>query len=517
MSDIHILWVDDEIELLKPNILFLEKRGYQVGTATNADDALDMMEQESYDLIFLDENMPGLSGLDALSHFKQIAPTVPIVMVTKSEEENIMDRAVGAKIADYLIKPVNPNQMLISIKKHLHEKALVKAGTTSAYQSDYSAIADLVDSAQDWEDWASIHRKLSEWRLSLLDAKTPNMLELHGQQLQSANSAFGKYIKREYAGWFAEGANGPLTSPRVLRERVFPSIDAGEHVLLVVIDNLRYDQWRVLRSALSPQWQVEREEMYYAILPTVTQYARNALFAGLMPLAIERLHPDLWVGELDPEGKNVHEFELLTRNFQRLGKNYRVGYYKGTSLEGTPLGEGDLSPLTNNDLTVVVYNFVDMLSHARSDMQIVKQLASDANAYLSLTRSWFEHSDLYRFLLKVCELPVRLMITTDHGSIQVRKPLRVVGDRESSTNIRYKMGKNLAYDERAVYDVTQPATVHLPQNNVSSRFIFALGEDYFIFPKNFNAYVRRYRDTFQHGGVSLEEMIVPFASMRAHK
>ena len=515
MASAKILWVDDEIELLQPHILFLQKKGYEVYTATNADDALDKVESEHFDLLFLDENMPGLSGLEALTHFKRIAPTLPIVMVTKSEEEDIMDRAVGAKIADYLIKPVNPSQILISIKKHVHERELVSVGTTSAYQNDYSQLGDFINSASTWEDWKKIHLQLSEWRLGLLSANAPDMLELHMQLQLQANVAFGKYIKRNYASWFKNVGSGPVTSPRVLREYLIPYLDAGEKVLLLVIDNLRFDQWRMIREMLSPTWRVEQEETYYAILPTVTHYARNALFAGLMPLEISQIHPDLWVGELDEEGKNIFEAELLQRNLQRMGRKFSMQYYKGTTLDNTPFKDGDFQQLLATDLTVLVYNFIDMLSHARHDMQIMKQLANDAHAYLSLTQSWFKHSDLYVFLQKLSQFPIRLLITTDHGSIQVKKPIKVIGDRETSNNMRYKLGKSLSYNDRELFACINPAEVHLPQDTMSSRYIFATGNDYIIYPNNFNTYARMFKDSFQHGGVSLEEMIVPFVALRS--
>ncbi len=513
MSNVNILWVDDEIELLRPHIIFLEKRGYTLATATNADDALDMLERSRYDLVFLDENMPGLRGLEALGHIKKIAPTVPVVMVTKSEEEDIMDRAVGAKIADYLIKPVNPNQMLISIKKNLHGKELESAGTTSAYQSDYRHLAELANKASTHKEWEEVHRQLCDWRLSLLDLNAPDMLSMNVQQQYSANAGFTKFIRRNYKRWFTDEGDKPLLSPQVLREKVFPRVDAGEKVLLLVIDNLRYDQWRMMRSMMSSHWRVDNEDLYYSILPTVTHYARNALFAGLMPRDIEKLLPDLWVGESDSEGKNIHEEELLRCNAERLGKKYQIGFYKGASLDGMPFKNGDYSPLQQNDLTVIVYNFVDMLSHSRHDMDIVKKLANDEHGYLSLTQSWFKHSDLLNFLEKAKSLPLRLMVTTDHGCIQVKKPVRVLGNRDTSTNLRYKMGKNLAYNEREVVEFVRPSDIHLPQANVSSRFIFAPENGYFVYPNNYNQYVNIYRDSFQHGGVSLEEMIVPIVSL----
>jgi two-component system response regulator containing pglZ domain len=509
-----VLWVDDEIELLRPHILFLERKGYQVHTATNADDALDIVERSPIDIIFLDENMPGLSGLEALSHFKRLNPTIPIVMVTKSEEEDIMDRAVGAKIADYLIKPVNPSQVLISLKKHVHERELVSAETTTAYQTNYLQLGEAINSALTWEDWQRIHLQLSEWRISLLSVNAPDMLELHGQLQRQADVAFGKYIRKNYARWFKDVRSGPVTSPRVIREYLLPYLEAGEKVLLLVIDNLRFDQWRMLRETIAASWRVEQEKMYCAILPTVTHYARNSLFAGLMPLEISKLHPELWVGEQDEEGKNIYEHELLLRNLQRIGNKSSVQYYKGATLDGTPLKDGDFRKLLEADLTVVVYNFIDMLSHARHDMEIMKQLANDANAYLSLTQSWFKHSDLFTFLEKLSHYPVRLLITTDHGSIQVKKALKVIGDRETSNNMRYKLGKSLAYNDKEVFACINPAEVHLPQTTMSARYIFALGNDFLIYPNNFNNYARLFKDSFQHGGVSLEEMFVPFVSLR---
>ena len=512
---VSILWVDDEIEFLKPHIIFLEKRDYQVSTATNGVDAIELVGAQNFDLVFLDENMPGLSGMETLSQLKELKPHMPVVMVTKSEEESIMDQAIGSQIADYLIKPVNPNQILLSIKKHVHKHTLVSEKTTSDYQQAFGKITQQISQANTFDQWVSLYRKLAQWGKQIEESSDPSVGEIFSFQMNEANSEFGKYIKSNYLSWFlANSEEKPLMSHNVLRNLVFPTIDKGSKVLLVVIDNFRYDQWVAIQDLLTPYWRVEKELVYSSILPTATQYARNALFSGLMPKEIQDIYPDFWVSEEGEEGKNIFEEQLLTKHMQRLGKDYKLYYDKvGVIKSNSPIAS-NLKQILQNDLTVLVYNFIDMISHARTEMEMMRQLASDEAAYLSLTRSWFKHSHLYTLFKDASEMGVRLIITTDHGTIRVQNPVKVIGDRATSTNLRYKLGRNLNYNPKQVFEVRKPEEAHLPKTNVSSSYIFALGNDFFAYPNNYNHYVKYYRDTFQHGGVSIEEMLIPYIELK---
>lgn len=512
---VSILWVDDEIEFLKPHIIFLEKREYQVSTATNGADAIEMVGSQNFDLVFLDENMPGLSGMETLSQLKELKPNMPVVMVTKSEEESIMDEAIGSKIADYLIKPVNPKQILLSIKKHVHSLTLVSDKTTSDYQQAFGKITQQISLANSFDEWVSIYRKLTQWGKQIEESNDPSVAEIFSFQMNEANNEFGKFIKTNYLSWFSGSSQSkPTMSHNVMRNLVFPSLDSGNKVLFLLIDNFRYDQWVAIQDLLTPYWRVEKELLYSSILPTATQYARNALFSGLMPKEIQDIYPDYWVFDEEDTGKNLFEEQLLTKQIQRLGKDYKLYYEKvGTIKSNSPIAS-NLKQILQNNLTVLVYNFIDMISHARTEMEMMRQLASDEAAYLSLTRSWFKHSELFTLIKEASEMGVRLIITTDHGTIRVQNPVKVVGDKATSTNLRYKLGRNLSYNAKQVFEVRKPEEAHLPKANVSSSFIFALGNDFFAYPNNYNHYVKYYRDTFQHGGVSIEEMLIPYVELK---
>ncbi len=507
---ITILWVDDEIDLLRPHILFLQNKGYQVITATNGYDAVEMLKENSVNLIFLDENMPGMTGLETLTELKAINSVVPVVMITKSEEENIMDQAIGSKIADYLIKPVNPNQILLTIKKNTESLRLVTEQTTSLYQSKFSQLGWDINMAGTFEDWILIYRQLVYWDLELEKLNDKGMHEILQTQKIDANNNFARFIRNQYEGWFGKQSDRkPLMSPNVLRQEVFPMIKQQKTVL-ILIDNLRLDQWYTIAPVIGQYYKPDKETLYCAILPTVTQYARNAMFSGLMPLDIIKVHPEYWSDEDEEEDShNLHEQELLKKQLQRLGLPYSLSYEKISNEKQGKRVADNLHDYLNSDLSVFVYNFVDSLSHARTNVDVIRDLAASESGYRSITKSWLEHSSLLDIIKQLAEENVKLVITTDHGSINVSNPVKVLGDRDSSSNLRYKQGKLLNYEAKSIFEIKDPYSIRLPKLNVSTSYIFATNYDYMIYPKNYNHYVNFYRNTFQHGGISLEEMMAP--------
>ena len=508
MNKITILWVDDEIDMLTPHILFLEEKQYEVVTCQSGQDALEALAGQRFDIVFLDENMPGLSGLDTLNEIKLRDASVPVVMITKSEEEYIMEEAIGAKIADYLIKPVNPNQILLSLKKNLDHSRLVSQKTSASYQQQFQKIAMDLSMVNSFEEWASLYRKLIYWELQLEEIEDSGMFEILESQKTEANSQFGKFIERKYEGWL-HGEDKPVMSHTLFKSWVVPELDKGP-TLLVVIDNLRFDQWYAFEDTLGAFYRKEKEESYYSILPTATQYARNAIFSGLMPSEMEKQHPDLWKNDTDEGGKNLFEDKFLAAQIRRLGLDLNWEYHKISSLkQGRNLAQGFKSQ-KDNDLTVIVYNFVDMLSHAKTEMEVIKELASNDKAYRSLTQSWFKNSPLLEIIQQAQMMGLRLIITTDHGTINVKQPSKVIGDKETSLNLRYKTGRSLTYEERDVVASQNPGDFYLPKITMSSSFIFAKNDLFFAYPNNYNHYVSYYRNTYQHGGVSLEEMVIPF-------
>lgn len=512
-----ILWADDEIELLSPYTIFLQQKGYRVVTANNGVDAIELARQEQPDIIFLDEMMPGLSGLETLVEIKRHLPMVPVVMITKSEEENIMDMAIGEKIADYLIKPVNPNQILLCLKKHLHQKTIVEQHASSSYRQEFQDIAARINMARSVDDFYSIHRDLVRWELEL-ESSDSSMREMLLMQRREAETCFARFIKQNYIKWFEpNAAQRPLLSPDLMKTRVLPLLDKGEKVCLFVFDNLRYDQWKVLQPMLSDNYDTENESLYTAILPTATQYARNALFSGLMPLQIKEMFPDLWVEEGDEESKNQHESELIGTFMRRYRRSFSYDYCK--------INESDFAERMirkfksqkedkNPDLQVVVVNFIDMLSHSRTESKMMRELAADESAYRSLTASWFRHSPTLDLLRQIAKMGYTLVLTTDHGTTRVRNAQSIVGDKNTNTNLRYKVGKALSYKSKDVVSFDHPQQVGLPAPNLSSSYVFCTADDFFAYPNNFNYYVQFYRDTFQHGGVSMDEMLVPVVTMR---
>ncbi|MGK0386849.1 MAG: CheY-like chemotaxis protein [Patiriisocius sp.] len=513
MGDIKVLWVDDEIDLLKPHIMFLEKKNYKVTKAQSGTEALEEIKKTVFDIVFLDENMPGLTGLETLAEIKEMNASLPVIMITKSEEEYIMEEAIGSKIADYLIKPVNPHQILLSLKKNLDHNRLISEKTTSNYQQEFRKIAMDLSMVNSFDEWADMYQKLVYWELELEGIEDTGMFEILESQKTEANNQFCKFIDKNYPKCFDGSIEPPTMSHTLFRDKVAPELKKGSPTLLVVVDNLRYDQWKAFEPFIANNYKKNTEEMYYGILPTATQYARNAIFSGLMPSDMETLHPDLWLNDTDEGGKNMYEDKFLAAQLKRLGLNLDWSYHKISSLkQGKRLAENFKSH-KNEDLTVLVYNFVDILSHSKTEMEVIKELASTDKSYRSLTQSWFKNSPLMDIIQQAAQLGFKLMITTDHGTINVKNPSKVIGDKNTSSNLRYKTGKSLTFESKDVLAAKDPATVQLPKINMSSSFIFAKGDLFFAYPNNYNHYVGYYRNTYQHGGVSLEEMVIPFATL----
>ena len=513
MTTGHLLWVDDEIEMLRAHIIFLEKKGYDVTTVNNGNDAIEECRKRNFDLVLLDEMMPGITGLETLQQIKEISPSTPIVMVTKSEEENIMDQAIGQKIADYLIKPVNPNQILLALKKNIHKKQIVTEVTQTGYRKDFQDIAMRIMDCNTLDDWKDIYRRLVRWELELSSADS-GMTEMLQMQKEEANNAFAKFVRKNYLSWVAPGTTQrPLMSPDIFKSRVFPAVNNGEKVFLVVIDNFRYDQWRTLAQDIGEMFDID-EDMYMSILPTATQYARNAIFSGLMPEQIERLFPDLWVDEDEEEGKNINEEPLVRTQIERYRRHDTFSYHKINDSAGAERLIERLSELTKNDINVVVVNFIDMLSHARTESKMVRELANNESAYRSITLSWFRHSVMGELLKALSQTDSTVIITTDHGSIRASKSIKIIGDRNTNTNLRYKLGKNLNCQSKEVFVVKNPHEAQLPAPNLSTSYVFATGNSFLAYPNNYNYYVSYYKDTFQHGGISMEEMLIPLVTLK---
>ncbi len=512
-----ILWVDDEIDSLKSQIIFLKNKGYEVIPFTNGYDVLEHLKTNNADVILLDESMPGMTGLETLAKIKEMKPTIPVVMVTKNEAENIMEEAIGAQISDYLIKPVNPNQVLLSLKKLIDSKRLVSEKTTIEYQKDFRNLFMALNNSPNVDEWKDLYKKLVFWEIEMSKSDSAEMMEVFNTQKNEANTEFFKFVSKNYIDWIkSKSADKPVMSHDLFERKIFPFIQAGKPTFMVLIDNLRYDQWKAIEPVISSYFTVQQEDMFFSILPTSTQYSRNSIFAGMLPADIEKKFPIEWKNDEEEGGKNLHEKTFLLNQVKRLGgANLKVDYIKVTNNESGKALEDNIHNHLRNDLTVIVYNFVDMLSHARTEMEVLKELASDEMAYRSLTVSWFEHSPLFRALKKIADKDIQLIITTDHGTTRVKTPSKCIGDKSTTTNLRYKHGRNIQYEAKDVLAITRPADAGLPAPNVNSKFIFAKEDVFLCYPNNYNYYVNYYRNTFQHGGVSLEEMIVPILHLNS--
>ena len=502
----RILWADDEIDSLKAHLIFLENKGHNISPVNSGNEAVEEFQKNNFDLVFLDENMPGMSGLKALEEIKKLNPNTPVVMITKSEEEMIMEEAIGKQISDYLIKPVNPNQILMVIKKLFDGKRLISETNTLSYQQNFRGISNDLNNSMDLSEWIALFKKLNFWELQL-EMSDENMYEIFDMQKEEANQLFSKYIDKNYVELLND--NEHITSHNLLKKKLFPKLD-NESYFLIVIDNLRHDQWLIIKPVIEELFEIEKEEIYCSILPTTTQYARNSLFSGLMPQEIKNKFPDKWVDEEENEGKNLHEEFFLNENLRRNSIGGKFSYNKITNLSKGKKLLSNFNNLLQNNLNTIVYNFVDTLSHARTEMEVIKELAEDESAYRSLTLSWFKHSPLYEMMKRISESSSKVFLTTDHGTIRVKNPTKIMGPKQTNSNMRYKVSKNLSYNKKHVMESLNPHEIMLPKNNLSSSYVFAKENNFFIYPNNYHQFATLYNDTFQHGGISLEEMLIPY-------
>lgn len=508
----RILWVDDEIELLRPHIRFLSEKGYEVETATNGEDAVDMVRDSSFDLVFLDEMMAGMGGLKTLAEMKDLRPALPVVMVTKNEEESLMEDAIGVKISDYLIKPVNPSQILMACKKFLEGRRITGEVVSKDYIQEFNAISRALMNDLSYEEWIDIYTRIVEWGIELDQHTDLGLKQTLSDQTRESNLAFGKFVERNYRNWVEETTHRPALSHEVVDRYLIPELQSNKSVVFFVIDCLRLDQWLMMESLLHEYYTISKE-YYFSILPTATPYSRNAIFSGSFPSDLELRFPELWEkSEDDENSRNRYERQFLDKLLERrkITLKPEPKYVKILDPEFGRSIESNINSYAQTKLTSIVVNFVDMLAHGRSDSSLLKEIAPDESAYRSLTRSWFVHSSLFGMLKTLSRNKgVTVMLTTDHGSIRSLRGSKVLGDREASTNLRYKYGRNLKCEDKAAIFVKNPLEFKLPKRGVAVNYILAKEDYYFVYPTEYHKFLNQYRDSFQHGGVSMEEMILP--------
>lgn len=511
----RILWVDDEIEQLRPHIILLGERGYQVETASNGEDAVDMAADGGYDLILLDQVMPGADGLSTLERIREVAPSVPVVMVTKSEEEELMEEAIGKRVTDFLTKPVNPSQVLSACKKIIEGKSIVEKKLPQDYVAQSNQLRSLLFAGPHWRDWIEIHRILSEWDLELDRHKEAGLDQAQRDQRREFNLEFGKYIETWYPRWLRDEDPPPL-SVDLVANYLYPLLASRRQVFFIVVDCMRLDQWLSIEPLLTDYFELKRD-YYYSIIPTATPYSRNAIFSGLFPSEIAQFYPGLWSEGADEErSRNRYEKELLDNQLRKMGLKFKLEpkYVKVVKAsEGEELVQ-KVASFAQIPLVSLVVNFLDLLTHGRSESELLKELAPDESAFRSVMRSWFEHSTLFEILRFLSKRDFVVVLTTDHGSILGTRGTRAYGKRDTSTNLRYKYGDNLNCDPKEAILIRDPTEYKLPKLNISTNYIVAKEDYYFVYPTHYHEYLSRYRNSFQHGGISLEEMILPVITLK---
>jgi len=511
-----ILWVDDEIDLLRAHLKLLENKGYVVETATNGEDAIEIVRKGSIDLVLLDEMMPGIGGLKTLSAIKALDAALPVVMITKNEAESLMEEAIGSKITDYLLKPINPTQVLMACKKILAGRKIAGEHLSRDYVQEFQQISRELLGPIDYKGWIDIYAKLTAWDIDLDEHPDLGLRQTLLDQRREVNAEFAKYVEKNYRSWLQSDSNRPNLSTDIVRQYIVPELKGKRSVFFFVIDCLRLDQWLIMERMLSDFYSMERN-YYYSILPTATPYSRNAIFSGLFPADLERRFPEIWKsGEDDESSRNRHEHQLLDDLLSRSGITLKPDskYVKILDTEFGRQIENNIASYVNSKLTAIVVNFIDMLAHGRSDSPLLKEIAPDESAYRTLTGSWFQHSALFGMLKTLSrQKNVVIYLTTDHGSVRCMRGSKVVGDREASTNLRYKYGRNLRVNDREAVYVKNPEDFRLPRGSVTTTYVMAKEDYYFVYPTDYHKYLNQYRDSFQHGGISLEEMILPIVKL----
>ncbi|MBZ0263088.1 response regulator [bacterium] len=514
----RILWADDEIDMLQPHILFLKERGYDITAVTSGEDAVREVARHEFDAVLLDEQMSGLDGIATLARIRRLKSDLPAIMITKSEEETTMDEAIGGRINDYLTKPVNPSQILSALKKLLESRSINRERLSRDYVSEFRRINDLLQDPLDWEDWIDLQVALTKWSIEITQQRETGLMELLEEQISTANGLFSKYVEDSYEGWVrSERADRPPLSLDVVPEWVLPRMRDGEQVLFLVLDCLRLDQWMAVEPLLREDFSIETDH-YFSILPTATPYSRNSIFSGMWPAEFPRKNRDLWERlKSDEEGSaNRFERQLLDRQLLNLHAmpTPEPKYAKILDPDEANRILRKASDYFDLPLVSMVFNFVDIVAHHRSTEEVIQTLIPDEAAYRSIVRSWFEHSPLYQLMLTFVQRGVTIVLTSDHGSIRARKPAQVIGDKEASKNLRYKVGRNLQVSDKHAVKLKDPGKWGLPPRGISGDYLLAREDYYFVYKNEYNKYADKFRDSFLHGGISLEEMVVPVATLR---
>lgn len=510
-----ILWADDEIDLLRPHVLYLEARGYAVSTVANGRDALKLAQSERFDCVLLDEMMPGMDGLATLQALREYDSTIPVIMVTKSEEEDLMESAFGARTDDFLTKPVNPSQIVSALKRLLEARALQQSQLAQDYAGEFARLRMLRDEARDHASWAQLYLKMLQWEISLASVNDAGLRAAHADLTKETNADFTRHVEDNYFDWVAESKTpqGPTFTRDVVEKYVAPLLREGKKTMLVVVDCMRLDQFLTIESLLEPFFAIERD-LIYSILPSATPYSRNAIFAGLWPEQIARQFPQWWdEGAPAERSMNRHEKELLEEQLKRLkiSLTQPVRYHKIYSADESHVIRRQAATFKTYQFSALVFNFLDILAHGRSESEILLELAPDEAGLRSVMASWFVHSALFEVLKAASQAGTTVVMTTDHGATLGQRAAQVKADRNAASNLRYKYGKNLVVDKRQAFIVKNPGDARLPNEGLNKNYIIAKEDYYFVYPTNYHEYERQFRGSFQHGGITLEELIIPCA------